>query len=276
MKKVVFRLMAVLMVCTLAACSQQMTETVEPETEAAAVTKKQEAGHDLQTPTWSYEGATGPDAWGDLDQTYAACVNGSEQSPINIEFSEVEIDRTIEDVEIQYEPTTFSLVNNGHTIQANTSSETNNIILDGAAYQLVQFHFHTPSEHQFNGQPYAMELHLVHQNGNGELAVLGVMIQEGDMNNQLQPVWEALQKGDSEEDISISDPINPQALLPQEQTFLYYNGSLTTPPCKEEVEWIILEQPIDMSKEQIQVFQQLFPDNHRPVQPLNEREIISN
>ena len=276
MKKVIHLLSAAILVSALAACSQHAPKTVEPETKTVSVTEEQAQEHDLQSTAWSYEGATGPGSWGELDQQYAACVNGSEQSPINIELSEAETNKTIEEVNIQYEPTTFSVINNGHTIQANTASVTNKIILDETEYQLVQFHFHTPSEHQFNGQPYEMELHLVHQNESGELAVLGVMIQEGNMNEYLQPVWAALQEEITEEDISLSEPVQLQTLLPKDPTFLHYNGSLTTPPCTEEVEWIILEQPIELSQEQIQVFQQIFPDNHRPIQPLNEREVIRN
>ena len=276
MKKVIHLLSAAILASALAACSQHAPKTVEPETKTVSVTEEQAQEHDLQSTAWSYEGATGPESWGELDEQYAACVNGSEQSPINIELSEAETNKTIEEVNIQYEPTTFSVINNGHTIQANTASVTNKIILDETEYQLVQFHFHTPSEHQFNGQPYEMELHLVHQNESGELAVLGVMIQEGSMNEYLQLVWAALQEEITEEDISLSEPVQLQTLLPKDQTFLHYNGSLTTPPCTEEVEWIILEQPIELSQEQIQVFQQIFPDNHRPIQPLNEREVIRN
>lgn len=276
MKKVIHLLSAAILASALAACSQHAPKTVEPETKTVSVSEEQAQEHDLQSTAWSYEGATGPESWGELDEQYAACVNGSEQSPINIELSEAETNKTIEEVNIQYEPTTFSVINNGHTIQANTASVTNKIILDETEYQLVQFHFHTPSEHQFNGQPYEMELHLVHQNESGELAVLGVMIQEGSMNEYLQPVWAALQEEITEEDISLSEPVQLQTLLPKDQTFLHYNGSLTTPPCTEEVEWIILEQPIELSQEQIQVFQQIFPDNHRPIQPLNEREVIRN
>lgn len=276
MKKVIHLLSAAILASALAACSQHAPKTVEPETKTVSVSEEQAQEHDLQSMAWSYEGATGPESWGELDEQYAACVNGSEQSPINIELSEAETNKTIEEVNIQYEPTTFSVINNGHTIQANTASVTNKIILDETEYQLVQFHFHTPSEHQFNGQPYEMELHLVHQNESGELAVLGVMIQEGSMNEYLQPVWAALQEEITEEDISLSEPVQLQTLLPKDQTFLHYNGSLTTPPCTEEVEWIILEQPIELSQEQIQVFQQIFPDNHRPIQPLNEREVIRN
>ncbi|WP_235867351.1 carbonic anhydrase family protein [Priestia abyssalis] len=137
-------------------------------------------------------------------------------------------------------------------------------------------HIKEKALHQFNGEQYDMELHLVHQDANGKLAVLGVMIQEGKENEKLASVWDLLPKEETEKDISVKEPVDLQALLPEDQTSFHYNGSLTTPPCTEEVKWIVFEQPIEMSKEQIQAFQRIFPDNHRPVQPLNEREIIKN
>ena len=245
----------------------------EPE-EATVTEAKEQEEQELQSAYWSYTGEEGPESWGHLDESYAACVNGSEQSPINIEASQVKADGGMEDVDTQYEPTTFSVMNNGHTIQANTVSENNKMILGEAEYRLVQFHFHTPSEHQFNGQPYAMELHLVHQNENSQLAVLGLMIQEGKKNENLQAVWDMLPKEKTEQDLPIGEPINLEALLPEADSFFHYDGSLTTPPCTEDVKWVVFEQPIEMSKEQIEAFQQIFPANHRPVQPLNEREII--
>ena len=273
MKRLVNSLLAVFFTSILMACSQQETETNEPE-EATVTEAKEQEEQELQTAYWSYTGEEGPESWGHLDESYAACVNGSEQSPINIEASQVKADGEMEDVDTQYEPTTFSVMNNGHTIQANTVSENNKMILGEAEYRLVQFHFHTPSEHQFNGQPYAMELHLVHQNENSQLAVLGLMIQEGKKNENLQAVWDMLPKEKTEQDLPIGEPINLEALLPEADSFFHYDGSLTTPPCTEDVKWVVFEQPIEMSKEQIEAFQQIFPANHRPVQPLNEREII--
>lgn len=268
MKQMVQSLSAAIFAASLVACSPQAMET---ETK----TKKEEEDEAVSI-NWSYTGDKGPESWGELDQAYGSCVNGSEQSPINIEFPQLRSSETGQTLDIQYEAASFSLINNGHTIQINNASESNKMILDGTDYQLVQLHFHTPSEHRFDGQEYAMELHLVHQNENEQLAVLGVMIQEGAENETLQSMWAALPEEKMENAISIDEPLNLQELIPQEQSYLYYNGSLTTPPCTEQVKWVLLEQAIDMSKEQIEAFQQIFPYNNRPVQPLNEREIIKN
>ena len=184
--------------------------------------------------------------------------------------------KKLKGTQIYYESTSFTLVNNGHTIQANATTDSNLIVVDGSVYKLSQFHFHTPSEHQFNGQHYDMELHLVHNDKNGRLAVFGVMIQQGRENKILASIWGELPKEETEKVISEEYLIHLQALLPQNQKSFHYDGSLTTPPCTEQVKWMVFEQPIEMSKEQIQAFQHIFSDNHRPIQPLNEREIIKN
>ena len=223
---------------------------------------------------WSYEERTGPEYWGKLAASNAVCAQGNEQSPINIVSSQVIEDKKIGGKQIYYMPTTFTLHNNGHTIQANAITEKNRLVIEGKEYKLAQFHFHTPSEHQFNSQNYDMEIHFVHKDESGKLAVLGVMIQEGRENEVLATVWDGLPNEANEKGSSEKYLIDLQALLPQNQTSFHYEGSLTTPPCTEEVKWIVFEQPIEMSKQQIKAFQQIFANNHRPIQPLNEREII--
>jgi carbonic anhydrase len=272
MKKfIMYPFLVVSLSLLLGACSEEtqaedeITDTKEIEETELNVTI---------TPQWSYEEETGPEYWGELDSSYSACMNGTEQSPINIESSQVKTSEKLENVGIHYEPTEFSIVNTGHTVQANPATPNNSIVVEGNEYILAQFHFHTPSEHQFNSQYLDMELHLVHQDASGELAVLGLMIQEGKENETLASIWGELPKRETENDIAIKDPVDLQALLPSNQTSFHYNGSLTTPPCAEEVRWIVFDEPIEMSKEQIQAYQEIFPENQRPVQPLNEREIF--
>ncbi|KKI88422.1 carbonic anhydrase [Bacillus sp. SA1-12] len=263
-KKFVYPFLAVSLSVSLAACSEKTNATTETNE------SKEKEDHTVH---WSYKGETGPKYWGELDQANSACVNGSEQSPINIEFSKIVTEKKSENTRIQYEPTAFTLVNNGHTVQANATTESNSISVEGKEYKLAQFHFHTPSEHQFNGQNYDMELHLVHKDSNGKIAVLGVMIQEGKENEKFASIWDVLPKDETSKEMTVKEPIDLLGVLPKDQTSIHYNGSLTTPPCTEEVKWIIFEQPIEMSKEQIQTFQQIFPDNHRSVQSLNGREL---
>ena len=178
----------------------------------------------------------------------------------------------IRHIQVDYEPTPFSLINNGHTIQANPTILSNRLIVEGKEYKLTQFHVHTPSEHQLNGQSYDMELHFVHQDTNGKYVVLAVMIQEGKENETLVSLWRRLPKTVGE--VSAKESVDLQALLPSNKLFYSYSGSLTTPPCTEGVKWFVMGKSINMSKEQIQAFTQIFPNNSRPVQPLNKRDIM--
>ena len=273
MRKLGYLFMASFLTLALTACAEKTAVNTEPK--ETKVNEAENAGSTEQK-EWSYEDYTGPEYWGELSSENLVCVNGDEQSPINLEFSQVKVDKMLTENQINYEPTHFTLVNNGHTVQANAITESNSMIVEGNEYKLLQFHFHTPSEHQFNGQSYEMELHLVHSDKNGNLAVLGLMIQEGKENEILASVWGGLPAEETEEGNSEDYLIDLQALLPQNQMSFHYAGSLTTPPCTEEVKWIVFEQPIEMSKEQIQAFQRIFPDNHRPVQPLNDREVNKN
>ncbi|MCM3743510.1 carbonic anhydrase family protein [Sporosarcina luteola] len=274
----------VLLGLLMGACSEQATETTEKTT-----SEKEEAADSTPTETettdandsndstnmqWSYDEETGPDNWGELDPSYSACAKGNEQSPINIESSQVKTNEVLDSFKIQYKPSQFSFIDNGHSLQANPEAPDNSIVIDGTEYKLVQFHFHTPSEHQINGETMDMELHLVHQDADGGLAVLGLMIKEGKENETLAAIWDALPMNETENEIDLNETIDLNALLPSDQTTYTYNGSLTTPPCTEKVKWIVFEEPIEMSKEQIQAYQETFPENQRPVQPVNDREII--
>ena len=223
---------------------------------------------------WSYEGETGPEHWGDLDPSFIACKNGKQQSPINIEFSKVKKSDQAKNIQLHYGQTLLSLTNNGHSIQANMSGPSNKLVIDGKEYKLAQFHFHTPSEHQIHGQNYDMEVHFVHQDANGNYAVLGLMIKEGIENKTLAPLWRVLPKEKTAEAIPIKESVDLRALQPADHKLFYYKGSLTTPPCTEVVEWVVLKKSIEMSIEQIQAFKQIFHKNNRPVQPLNNRDIL--
>lgn len=271
-KKIIYPILSTCLLLSLAACSSK-TADVPKEEKAPEKVQEEKQTTEVQPVHWSYEGKTGPEYWGDLDPTNAVCTNGQEQSPINIETAKTEKDEEVEELKFNYAPTNFSLANNGHTIQGNPAAIDNSIVVDGKEYKLAQFHFHTPSEHQFNGQNFEMELHLVHKSANNELAVIGLMIKEGATNIALEQAWKVLPKKVTTKDVKVTKAIDLMELLPENKQTFRYEGSLTTPPCSEEVEWIVLEQPIEMSKEQIDLFRQIFEDNHRPVQPLNDREV---
>ena len=125
-----------------------------------AIAYEEKKSNEVHSPEWSYEGETGPEYWGDINPDYALCKKGKEQSPINIETSHVIEDEKMTDVFFNYIPTGFSLSHYGYTIQATPSTLDNSIVVDNKEYKLAQLHFHTPSEHQFNGQNFEMELIL--------------------------------------------------------------------------------------------------------------------
>ncbi|MEH7122423.1 carbonic anhydrase family protein [Bacillus sp. JJ1773] len=247
--------------------------SISPDAAKYDVVNKKKKSIDVHTAHWSYEGETGPEHWGDINPDYAVCTNGKEQSPINIQTSQVIEDEKIANLDINYKPTSFFLINNGYTIQGTPSTLDNSFVVDNKEYKLAQFHFHTPSEHQFNGQNFDMELHFVHKDANNQLAVLGLMIKEGASNIYLEKAWNVIPTEETTEDVKLTEPIDLMSLLPKNKDSFRYNGSLTTPPCSEAVKWAVLEEPIEMSKEQIDKFRNIFPDNHRPVQSLNEREV---
>lgn len=262
-----FIMMGMLMV-TITACSLSPSPKDQDDKNTAQdETKKEE--HEIH---WSYSGDTGPEYWAALDSSLKACGRGMEQSPINLE--DAKANATSEaNIQINYQPSSFTIKNNGHTVQADANTDENSIVIDGKEYKLVQFHFHVPSEHQMEGKNLDMELHLVHKNADDQLAVLGVLIKAGKENKTLAELWSKLPKEESEENILLEEEINLSSLLPQDKTAYHYNGSLTTPPCSEGVKWTVFAEPISVSQEQIDLFASVFPDNHRPVQPWNDRDV---
>ncbi len=272
-KQIFYSLLMSFFVLFLVACSSTSPDVAKNDAGKKAIAKEEKKSNEVHTAHWSYEGETGPEHWGDINSDFALCTNGKEQSPINIETSQVIEDKKIADLGINYKLTGFSLSNNGHTIQGNPSTLDNSFVIDNKEYKLAQFHFHTPSEHQFNGQNFDMELHFVHKDVNNQFAVLGLMIKEGASNPYLEKAWNVIPTEETTEDVKLTEPIDLMSLLPKDKDSFQYNGSLTTPPCSEAVKWVVLEDPIEMSREQIDKFRKIFPDNHRPVQSLNKRKV---
>lgn len=223
---------------------------------------------------WSYEGDTSPEHWAELDQLFTACKVGKAQSPINIIEEEVKENKSLSPIQVEYSPSNLSIVNNGHTIQANLKNESNKLTLEGKTYVLQQFHFHLPSEHEVNGSHTDMELHFVHKSEDDMLAVLSVLITKGTENIELNKIWSKLPAEENEDaGVPIEDTFDMNKLLPDDLHSFRYQGSLTTPPCTEGVQWIVLENFVPWSEEQINKFAAIFPHDNRPVQPLGERKV---
>ena len=216
---------------------------------------------------WEYEGAMGPENWG---KEFPTCGRGKSQAPLNIKgpFEKVRFS-----VAPDYKQGQLKIVNNGHTIQVNVPVGSK-IRIDGRAYDLLQFHFHRPSEEHIDGKPSAMVVHFVHKNLEGELAVLGVMLREGNENPGIKTLWTYAPPKEGPEVVPDGVMFNPANLLPREMDFFHYDGSLTTPPCTEKVKFFILKSQVNISKEQVSDFP--FKMNARPIQPANGRPIYSN
>lgn len=218
---------------------------------------------------WAYSGPEGPDHWGSLCLGFAAC-GGVEQSPVNI--SVVKPDPTLAALEMSYDSSATKATHNGHTIQFDYDSGSS-LRLDGAVYELVQFHFHTGSEHQVGSVTYPMEVHLVHRNpDNGALAVVGVLFETGaesPLLAQLEQDYPLL-----ENDVRTNPRrFTVRDLLPSSPTYYRYGGSLTTPPCSEGVSWIVMKGRLKASTAQIAAMRERIHESNRPVQPLNGRVI---
>jgi len=216
---------------------------------------------------WDYEGEMGPENWG---KEFPTCGKGKSQSPLNIKGPFEKVRYTVVP---DYKPGPLKILNNGHTIQVNVTPGSK-IRIDGKAFDLLQFHFHRPSEEHINGKPSAMVIHFVHKNESGELAVLGVLLQEGNENPGIKTLWSYAPPKEGPEVAPDNVAFNPTNLLPREMEFFHYDGSLTTPPCTEKVKFYILKSQVNISKEQVTQFP--FKMNARPVQPLNDRKILTN
>jgi carbonic anhydrase len=234
--------------------------------------------HQLAAPNhhlvhWSYGGSRNPTRWGELSEDYILCETGKSQSPIDLP-QEIPADETAQPINFNYQRIPLTIKNNGHTIQVNYAPGSS-IQINGETYQLLQFHFHTPSEHTVDEKAYGMEMHLVHQNHAGNFAVVGVLIEEGEENYFLQPLWDHFLESEGEKKLE-KLMINAQSLLPEKREYYRYDGSLTTPPCSEGVNWYVMKTPIEASAEQIEQFMKIYQMNARPVQPLNRRKIHRN
>jgi len=220
---------------------------------------------------WSYEGDTGPQAWAKLKPEFKGCATGKRQSPIHIEDS-FTLQGPAEPLLFNYQASSGTVVNNGHTIQVDLSGD-NTLTVRSSTYKLLQFHFHNPSEEQINSRNFAMVAHLVHKNEEGQLAVVAVLLDPGVANPLINKVWTYMPLDSGDRVRMPVDLINMNELLPRDQRYYQFMGSLTTPPCTEGVLWLVLKQAMPVSREQLKLFAQLFPNNARPVQPLNGRPV---
>ncbi|MEZ5412032.1 MAG: carbonic anhydrase family protein [Acidimicrobiales bacterium] len=240
--------------------AEQGTGTTEPAA----------AAH--ETPHWSYEGEEGPEHWASISAEFEACESGVNQSPIDLVSRTLEVG--LDDLQLDWKPSELTIVDNGHTIQANIPAG-NTSVIDGVVYDLVQFHFHKPSEHEVKGEAFPMELHFVHKNAAGGLAVIGVLLTVGEANPAYDVLWaaqpEAVTAGGEGNKVAGFDLTE---LLPPDRHAWRYPGSLTTPPCTEGVSWNVLATPAAVSQSQIDGFR--YDHNARPVQEIGDRLVLAD
>ncbi|MBR1121720.1 carbonic anhydrase family protein [Bradyrhizobium lablabi] len=218
---------------------------------------------------WGYEGATGPARWGDLDAASKVCAVGLQQSPIDIVAP---IKSQLPPLKINWAKTADTIVNNGHTIQLNFAGGST-LAVGANTYKLLQVHFHRPSEHMIAGKSYPMEAHFVHRADSGALAVVGVLMSTGKPNAAFARVIASMPAKEGPP-VKADAGFNPNDMLPKKLSYYRYEGSLTTPPCAETVEWLVLTTPITVAETDVAAFAKLYPLNARPVQRDNRRYVL--
>lgn len=251
------------LVCLLFSAGSVLAETT-PETDPTAAAPVHAGSH------WSYEGHEGPEHWGELKPEYTVCATGKNQSPVNLTGF---IESELPPLKFAYQTAGNEILNNGHTIQVNYAPGSQ-ITLNNQVFQLKQFHFHAPSENQIQGASYPLEVHLVHADAEGHLAVVAIMFKEGAANLALTQAWLQMPEK-ADETLALKTPVAAAALLPANRDYYRFNGSLTTPPCTEGVIWLMMKTPITASKAQIGRFKEVMHHaNNRPIQALNARTIL--
>ncbi len=202
--------------------------------------------------SWGYSGQTGPTHWSEVSPV---CKSGRAQSPVNITHAER---RDLPSVEFSYHPAALNVIDNGHTVQVNYAPGSTLKVGD-KTYELLQFHFHHKSETAIHGRHSPMEVHLVHKDKDGNLAVVSVLLQQGRANPAVATTWSNIPSVKEKEASPAGVEIQAAQLLPANHRYYTFPGSLTTPPCTENVTWLVMVSPMTVSKEQIEQFAKLYP-----------------
>jgi carbonic anhydrase len=218
---------------------------------------------------WTYSGHGGPAEWGALSPEFATCKLGRNQSPIDIRGAKA---ADLPTIKFDYKPSPLKVIDNGHTIQVNYAPGSS-IEVGGMRYELVQFHFHKPSEEKIDGKSHAMVAHLVHKSPEGKLAVVAVLLDKGGANGLIDSIWKNLPTAKEKEVLVTNVTIDAANLLPGNKGYYTFQGSLTTPPCSEEVTWLVLKTPVKIGDGEIAAFGKIYPMNARPTQALNGRAV---
>ena len=218
---------------------------------------------------WTYKGEHGPEHWGDLADDFIQCKVGVNQSPIDIVDT---IEADLPPIVMDYTSNTIDLINNGHTAQVNVEPGSF-LRVAGEEFELLQFHLHVPSEHRVNGELAMLEVHYVHRNAQGQLAVVAALHKEGDDNAKLAKYIDVIPKSAGTSTPFVI-PLSELPIVDWDKDYYRYNGSLTTPPCSEGVRWFVLKMQRPMSRERRDKFNRLIGDDARGPQPINARPVL--
>jgi carbonic anhydrase len=217
---------------------------------------------------WSYTGKDGPDHWGQMEG-FGLCSSGKHQSPVDVRDA---VTAKLAPLAFRYSSTAREVLNNGHTVQI-TFAPGSQLRLASQDYELKQFHFHAPSENLLDGKRFPLEVHFVHADASGNLAVVGVFFEQGAANAALDKLGKRLPVRAGEHH-RLKVKLDAAELMPESREYYRFSGSLTTPPCSEGVNWLVLKQTVTASEQQIKQFEAAMgSSNARPVQPLNGRVI---
>ena len=224
-----------------------------------------------EAPRWGYSGELDPAHWGDLSAEFAACKEGKTQSPIDIRYGQR---MDYQPLSFQYRSDTLAVTNDGHSIRVDAGPGSF-LTVNGREYALQQYHFHTPSEHGIQGVRADMEVHLVHRDAQGRIAVVAVLMNGGRRTNStLKRIADALPRIAGQSFYGRQVATNPLFLLPPERSYFSYPGSLTTPPCTEGVDWFVMAEPVEVDAALVARFRQAMGENARPLQPDNARPVL--
>lgn len=244
-----------------AARAHKVQEARRREEEKAAAAAAILAAAPKHGTQWAYEGELGPANWSKINVDWARCGSGNRQSPIDIRDG---IKVNLEQIGFDYHPSSFSEINNGHTIDV-TVGGGNFITVGNETYELQSFHFHRPSEEKVNGRGTEMVMHMVHKSAEGKIAIISVLLERGQPHKLMQTIWDNLPL-EKNQAVAPAIVIDPNDALPEQREYYTYMGSLTEPPCTEGVLWMVFKQPKQASPAQMALFSRLYPLNARPVQ----------
>jgi carbonic anhydrase len=243
----------------------QMTANSSTTTDTAA------AAVNEAPKTWSYSGETGPDHWADMSSDNSLCQSGKMQSPIDLKWHKPVKGAILHP---SYKASKAFVTDNGHAIQM-AFDMGGGIKINGQTYDLMQVHFHSPSEHTLSGKHFPLEAHFVHKNADGKTVVLAAFYKEGRENAMLTKIWNAIPNPPSPAS-STDLEISARDMMPPMRTYYEYTGSMTTPPCKENVRWMVFNTPMTISQSQLEALHHFHADNNRPIQPLNDRKVVNH